>query len=84
LYATADAYSGLGDLDMKAARQPGLAAQKRQLYFTQAQSWYQLSLSTWGRIEHPNRTAPNSFQVGDPTVVAKNLKLAEAALATSH
>ncbi len=84
LYATADAYFGLGDLEMKAARQPGLGVKKRQSYLTEAQSWYQLSLSTWHRIEHPNHTAPNSFQAGDPAVVAKKLKLVEAALISAH
>ena len=40
--------------------------------------------NTWHRIEHPNHTTPDSFQVGDPTVVAKALKLTEAALVSLH
>ncbi len=82
LYAAADAYSGLGELSMNAARQPGLTTAQRKSYWTEAQSWYAQSLNTWHRIEHPNHTAPNSFQVGDPAVVAKELKLAEAALSS--
>jgi tetratricopeptide (TPR) repeat protein len=84
LYAAADAYSELGDLSTKAAQQPGLSSQRRKSHWTEARSWYVLSLNTWRRIEHPNHTAPNSFQVGDPTVLAKELKLAEAALDSLH
>jgi hypothetical protein len=40
--------------------------------------------NTWHRIEYPNHTTPDSFQVGDPTVVAKELKLTEAALVSLH
>jgi hypothetical protein len=38
----------------------------------------------WHRIEHPNHTTPDSFHVGDPTVVAKELKLTGAALVSLH
>jgi hypothetical protein len=41
-------------------------------------------MDTWRRIEHPNHTAPNSFQVGDPAMVAKKLKLTEAALSARN
>jgi hypothetical protein len=37
-------------------------------------------MDAWRRIEHPNHTAPSSFQVGDPAIVAKHLQAAEAAL----
>ncbi len=84
LYTAADAYSGLGELSMTAARQPGLTPARRKSYWTEAQSWYSQSLNTWHRIEHPNHTAPNSFQVGDPAIVAKELKLAEVRLSSDH
>jgi len=80
LYAAADAYSGLGELSMTAARQPGLSKAQKKSHWTEAQSWFSQSLNTWHRIEHPNHTGPNSFQVGDPAVVAKELKLTEGAL----
>jgi non-specific serine/threonine protein kinase/serine/threonine-protein kinase len=84
LYAAADAYSGLGELSMKSAQQTGLPAERRKSYCADARSWYLKSLNTWRRIEHPNHTSPNSFQVGDPTVVARKLKQAESALASFH
>jgi len=27
---------------------------------------YEMSLSTWQGIDHPNRLAPNGFEAGDP------------------
>jgi hypothetical protein len=80
LYAAADAYSGLGELSIRKAQRPGQSAKQRKGNWTEARSSYLLSLSTWHRIEHPNHTAPNSFEVGDPEIVAKELKLTEAAL----
>lgn len=84
LYAAADAYSGLGKLSAGAARQPGLKADVREARWTEARSWYQRSLDTWHRIDHPNHTAPNSFQAGDPAAVTKELKQADAALLHSN
>jgi serine/threonine protein kinase len=77
LYAAADAYSGLGDLNMKKARR---TADGQKSFWAEARSWYQSSLNTWHRIQHPNHTAPNFFQVGDPRVVERELKVAEEAL----
>jgi len=83
-YAAADAYSGLGDLSMREAQQAGLTIERRKSAWTEARSWYLQSLNAWRRIEHPNHTAPNSFQVGDPAIVAKELKLTEAGLVSLH
>jgi eukaryotic-like serine/threonine-protein kinase len=82
LYVAADAYSGLGDISMKKARRPGQATGQTKSDWLEARSWYQSSLNTWHRFEHPNHTAPNSFQVGDPTIVAKKLNLVEAGLSS--
>jgi eukaryotic-like serine/threonine-protein kinase len=84
LYAAADAYSGLGELSMKAARQPGLDAARRKALWIEAHSWLSQSQNTWRRIQHPNHTAPNSFQAGDPAIVARELKAADATLAAQH
>jgi non-specific serine/threonine protein kinase/serine/threonine-protein kinase len=79
LYVAADAYSGLGDLSAKRARQQRAATARRSNWIT-AVGYYQQSLGVWRRIEHPNRVAPNSFEVGDPITVARKLKMSEAAL----
>jgi tetratricopeptide (TPR) repeat protein len=81
LYVAADAYSGLGDISKRKAQRPGQTTDQKKSNWAEARSWYQLSLNTWHRIEHPNHTAPNSFQVGDPNIVAKNLKVTEAVTA---
>jgi hypothetical protein len=84
LYVAADAYSGLGELSMTKAQRHGGTAQQRKSNWTESRSWYSQSLKTWQRIEHPNRAAPNSFQVGDPASVAKKLKSIETALTFLH
>jgi serine/threonine protein kinase len=82
LYVAADAYSGLGGISMRQAQRKGQTTDRQKSSWAEARSWYQLSLNTWHRFEHPNHTAPNSFQVGDPVTVKKKLELAENALAS--
>ena len=81
LYVAADAYSGLGDLSFRKAGQPGQTASLRKATWTEARSWYAKSLAAWHGIEHPNRSAMNGFDVGDPANVETKLQLCEAALA---
>jgi len=80
LYGAADAYSGLGDLGIRAARGAGKVSASRRQSLAEARSWYTRSRATWRRIEHPNHTAPNSFQVGDPSIVEARLKEVDLAL----
>ena len=80
LYMNADANSALADINARKARQRNMTQQQRQLAWTQARTYYSASLNAWHRIEHPNHTAPSSFQVGDPITVAKHLSVAEVAL----
>lgn len=82
LYFAADAYSGLGEIQLKSARKPGQPTIKRKANLAAAQTSFTESLHTWQRIPHPYHTAPNSFQVGDPVLVTKQLKITDAMLAT--
>src|SRR5215472_6861063 len=82
IYVAADAHSGLGDLSARKAQRAGQSASRRSDW-GEARSQYQESLNAWHRIEHPNHTAPNSFQVGDPAIVAKRLRLAESTYSAS-
>jgi len=84
LYAAADAYMGLGELSRRKAERPDQSGVRRKSNWAEARSLYAESLSTWGRIEHPSRTSPNGFEVGDPASVAKKLKATEVALASLH
>ncbi|WP_109488851.1 tetratricopeptide repeat protein [Occallatibacter savannae] len=79
LYTQADAFSGLGDVSSARARGAGVARSERSSAWNEARASYAASLDAWRRISHPNHTAPSSFQVGDPSVVKKKLKIAEAA-----
>ncbi len=83
IYVAADAHSGLGDLSARKAQRTGQSAASQRLDWGEARLQYEQSLDAWHRIEHPNHTAPNSFQVGDPALVARRLKLAEASLSTA-
>jgi hypothetical protein len=84
MYVAADAHSGLGDLGARKARQRGASGQVRTAQWTEARSQYQKSLDAWHLIEHPNHTGPHGFQVGDPVLVAKQLKTADEALLATH
>ena len=84
IYVAADAHSGLGDLSARRAQKAGQSASTRRSNWADARSQYEQSLTAWQRLEHPNHTAPNSFQVGDPTIVAKRLRVAEAALSAAR
>jgi serine/threonine protein kinase len=83
LYLAADSYSGLGDLELRNARQSRGDRATRRLAWTQARIWYLKSLETWRRVEHPLRVAPSGFDAGDPAKVAKKLQLCETALGNS-
>lgn len=80
LYTAADAYSGLGDVQLREATHHPQGAESAELW-SQARSWYVKSLGAWHRIKNPVRDGPNGFDAGDPTQVAKKLQLCEAALA---
>ena len=84
LYAAADAYSGLGDLNWKRSSIHGASARERKSGLLAAQVSYQSSLNAWHRIPHPNHSAPNSFPAGDPAVVAEQLKQVGTALSSVH
>jgi eukaryotic-like serine/threonine-protein kinase len=82
LYAVADADSGLGSLSVRKAKPLGRTGAQRKTEWSEARSWFEQSVKTWQRIDRPNHTAPNSFQVGDPVTAKKQLELAENALAS--
>jgi eukaryotic-like serine/threonine-protein kinase len=81
LYTAADAYSGLGDLDLRKATRSGQDRIKQRELWFQARSWYVKSVETWHKIKNPSRDGPNGFDAGDPAQAAKNLHLCEIALA---
>ena len=84
LYLAADSYSGLGDHELRKARQSRQSPAEKRESWIQARSWYLKSLDVWHRIEHPRHAAPRGFDVGDPAKVAKSLQLCDAHLSSSN
>jgi serine/threonine protein kinase len=82
-YLAADSYSGLGDLQLRMARQSHRDQATRRIEWTQAKTWYLKSVEAWRRVEHPLPVAPSGFDAGDPAEVARKLQLCEAALGSS-
>jgi hypothetical protein len=80
-YLAADSYSGLGDLELRRARQSRGNAATQKARWTQARVWYLKSLQAWRRVDHPLPVAPSGFDAGDPAKVEAKLQLCEAALA---
>ncbi len=80
-YLAADSYSGLGDLELRKARQSRGNAATQKARWTQARVWYLKSLQAWRRVDHPLPVAPSGFGAGDPAKVETKLQLCEAALA---
>jgi eukaryotic-like serine/threonine-protein kinase len=83
LYAAADAYAGLGDLQVKEARSPGQNDAHRKAMWTGARASYQKSLEIWHRVAHPEHSSPDGLDVTDPAEVLKRLQICDAALSKS-
>jgi serine/threonine protein kinase len=81
LYIAADAYSGLGGIELRAATLAGQEHEKQREHLAQARSWYLKSLDAWHRIKNPSRDGPNDFDAGDPAQVSKSLQRCNIALA---
>jgi eukaryotic-like serine/threonine-protein kinase len=82
IYAAADAYSGLGDLNVRAAEQAGKDDKNRRARWTEARSWYVKSHEAWRRVEHPSRIDPDGIEVGAfPEAVEQNINRCDAAMA---
>ena len=79
-YLAADSYSGLGDLELRRARQSRGNAATQKARWTQARAWYLKSMQAWRRVDHPLPVAPSGFDAGDPAKVEAKLQLCEAAL----
>ena len=84
LYAAADAYAGLGLIGIRKAKSTSQSAREQRQSWADARSSYEMSLSTWHRIGHPNHIAPNGFQAGDPAKYKRQLEMVEKTLASLH
>ena len=80
-HMAADSYSGLGDPELRKARQSRGNAATQKARWTQARVWYLKSLQAWRHVDHPLSVAPSGFDAGDPAKVEAKFQLCEAALA---
>ena len=73
LYTAADSHSGLGDVEIKLARQQSQANHQRS-HLKKACESYQASLKMWDAIREPGTMSPDGFDCTPPAVVAARLK----------
>jgi tetratricopeptide (TPR) repeat protein len=80
LYAAADSYAGLGDIESRQAT-GRLPANGNREHWKKAQSWYSKSSEIWEKVPSYRRKRPkSSVFVADPERVARSLHRCEAAL----
>jgi tetratricopeptide (TPR) repeat protein len=84
LYATADSYAGLGDIEAQQVTSRFPANINRK-HWKKAQSWYSKSLEVWEKVPSARRKRPKSSTIAaDPERVAKSLQRCKAVLAFGH
>jgi tetratricopeptide (TPR) repeat protein len=74
LYALADTYAGMGDVEMAREKSNGKSGKEPAL--RQASAWFQKSMSIWQKIPHRRPVSPNGFEAGDPRDIARRAKRA--------
>jgi tetratricopeptide (TPR) repeat protein len=80
LYAAADSYAGLGDIESRQAT-GRLPANGKREHWKKAQSWYSKSSEIWEKVPSYRRKRPkSSVLVADPERVARSLHRCEAVL----
>ena len=80
LWAAADSYAGLGDIEVQLASNRLGAAVSRSEHWRQAQVWYRKCLEIWERVPEKDKKRPGNPAGQDPETVAKSLRRCEAAL----
>jgi tetratricopeptide (TPR) repeat protein len=81
LWAAADSYAGLGDIEVQLASNRLRAGVSRSEHWRQAQDWYRKSLEIWERVPEKDKKRPGNPAGQDPEAVARSLRRCETALA---
>jgi serine/threonine protein kinase len=84
LYASADAYFGMGELSRMAAANLLSTSARYKKEWTAARDWYSKSAVAWKTIPNPGAVTSGGLPCGNPKVVAQALAQAEAALAKTE
>ncbi len=79
LYALADAFGGMGDVEAAKAQQAVSVSEKRE-HWKEARVSYQKSLDAWAKIPNPTVISPNGFKVLDLRHVTAGLAGCDRAL----
>jgi eukaryotic-like serine/threonine-protein kinase len=80
LYAQADAYTGLGDVESTMAR--AYKGRERSMHYQRSCASYQQSLAIWNSIEEPGIVTPWGFLSVPPAVVSSSLAQCRGQLAS--
>jgi tetratricopeptide (TPR) repeat protein len=73
LYAAADAYAGLGQIEEADALTMGEKTHARGVYLKRAAVWYERSSEEWARIQEPAPVSPDGFDCIPREVISRKL-----------
>ncbi len=83
LYATANAYSGMGEVQAALASDARQSATQRT-DLENARVWYERSLKVWGRVKEPGAVSPEGYEPVLRSIVSARLTECQRKLATLH
>jgi eukaryotic-like serine/threonine-protein kinase len=81
LYSTANAYAGMGDIEVASAADKKLSSGQQRAHLEKARSWYERSLKLWSQVKEPGAVSPEGFEPVAPAVVRTRLARCETAAA---
>jgi non-specific serine/threonine protein kinase/serine/threonine-protein kinase len=73
VYVTADAYTGLGEVESMRAIESRLSRVERIEHWQRAVSWYSRSADMWKRVKQPGLVSPDGFESVPPNIVLRRL-----------
>ena len=82
LYSTANAYAGLGEIEVTMASGMKHTPEQQRAHLTTASSWYERSLKIWSEVKEPGAVSPEGFEPFSPSLVNARLSDCKTRLAT--
>ena len=82
LYSTANAYAGLGEIEVTMASGMKHTPEQQRAHLTTASSWYERSLKIWSEVKEPGAVSPEGFEPFSPSLVNTRLSDCKTRLAT--
>ena len=78
LYTLADAYTGLGDVEVAVVWGARLSRDARNEHYKQSAASYKQSAEVWQRVPEVGRVSPDGFDCVPPAAVERRRSQAEA------